>query len=91
MKIQHTRTMLNAALSGELDNVEMFEEPYFGFKVPASINGVPTEVLNPRNTWADKDKYDEQAKKLVNMFINNFANYEADIDDSIKAASPKVV
>lgn len=91
MKISYTRTMLNAALAGELDNVEIFEDPYFGLKVPKEIKGVPTEVLNPRNTWADKAKYDETAKKLVNMFHENFKNFEKDTTEEICKAGPKML
>lgn len=89
MKIAHTRTMLNAALNGELDNVETFEDPFFGLQVPKTVNGVPNEVLNPRNTWADKNRYDETAKKLVNMFHENFKSFEADTTDAIRNSGPK--
>ena len=89
MKISYTRAMLNAALNGELDNVETFEDPFFGLNVPTSIKDVPSEVLNPRNTWADKSKYDETAKKLVNMFHENFKAFEADTSEAIKKAGPK--
>jgi phosphoenolpyruvate carboxykinase (ATP) len=67
--------MLNAALNGELDNTETYEDPYFCFQVPVSINGIPADILNPRNTWEDKSKYDESAKKLVAMFHENFTSF----------------
>ncbi|MFH1195592.1 MAG: phosphoenolpyruvate carboxykinase [bacterium] len=91
MKIKYTRAMLNAALNGELDNVETFEEPYFGLQVPVAIKDVPQEVLNPRNTWADKEKYDETARKLVKMFLENFKDYDAYKDESIRSAGPKEI
>lgn len=91
MKIKYTRAMLNAALKGELDNVETFEDPYFGLQVPKAITGVPTEVLNPRETWDDKAMYDQTAKNLVKMFLNNFKDFEADVSDAVKNAGPKQV
>ncbi len=88
MKIQYTRAMLNAALSGELDDVETQTDPFFGLRIPKNINGVPADVLNPRNTWEDKSKYDEAAKKLANMFHENFKEYEDGVDKNIIAAGP---
>lgn len=89
MKIKYTRAMLNAALNGELDNVETMEDPIFGLHVPVSVNGVPAEVLNPRNTWNDKNRYDEAAKKLALMFHNNFKEFETGVSDKIKNSGPK--
>ena len=91
MKIAYTRAMLKAALEGKLDDVETFEDPYFGLQVPASVPGVPAEVLNPRNTWKDKSKYDDTAKKLVNMFHENFKEYEKEPSEAIKEAGPKKI
>lgn len=91
MKISYTRTMLSAALSGELDNVETIEDPFFGLKVPKEIKGIPSEILNPRSTWQNKDKYDETAKKLVNMFHQNFKNFEENISKDIQNAGPKIL
>lgn len=89
MKIIYTRAMLTAALEGKLDNVEYFTDPFFNLKVPVVCEGVPSDVLNPRNTWSDKDAYDTQAKKLANMFIENFEQFAADTDDVVKNAGPK--
>ena len=89
MKIKYTRAMLNAALSGELDDVETFEDPVFGLHIPAKINGVPDEVLNPRNTWENKDDYDSAAKKLADMFHQNFKEFEVDVSENIRNAGPK--
>lgn len=88
MSIKYTRAMLNAALSGELDNVETFEDPFFGLQIPKEIKGIPSEVLNPRDTWKDKNAYDEQAKKLAGMFHNNFKEFENEVSDKIKNAGP---
>jgi phosphoenolpyruvate carboxykinase (ATP) len=89
MKLAYTRRMVRAALAGELDDVETFEEPHFGFAIPAHIDGIPDEVLNPRNTWADKEAYDAQAEKLVGMFKENFKQFEDGVSEEIKAAAPK--
>jgi len=91
MKIQYTRTMLNAALNGELDNTETYEDPYFCFQVPVSINGIPADILNPRNTWEDKSKYDESAKKLVAMFHENFTSFISETTEDIVKAGPKIL
>lgn len=89
MKLSYTRAMVTAALTGQLDDVEMVEEPFFGLQVPVSVPGVPNEVLDARGAWADKEAYDAQAKKLVGMFIANFKQFEDGVTDEIKAASPK--
>ncbi len=91
MKIQYTRAMLNAALNGELDKTETYEDPYFGFQVPVAINGVPSDVLNPKNTWSDKTKYDEAAKKLVSMFHENFKLFVGETSEVIAKAGPKIL
>jgi phosphoenolpyruvate carboxykinase (ATP) len=90
MKIQYTRAMLNAALEGKLDNIQFEAEPYFNLQIPKSCDGVPSEVLNPGNTWNNKNDYDKMAKKLVEMFVNNFKEYEADTAIEIIAAGPKL-
>jgi phosphoenolpyruvate carboxykinase (ATP) len=74
ISITHTRALLNAALRGDLDEdkVEYKEHPVFHLKMPTSCPGVPPEILDPRNTWADKEAYDEQAGKLRQMFRDNF-------------------
>jgi phosphoenolpyruvate carboxykinase (ATP) len=88
MKIAHTRAMIRAALSGELDNVEYKTDPIFNLDVPQSVPGVPDEVLTPRNTWRHAADYDEQARKLAQMFIDNFKAFEADGAQDIKSAGP---
>ena len=83
--------MLNAALDGRLDNVEYETDPIFNLKVPKSCDGVPSEVLNPRDTWQNKNAYDEMAKKLAGMFVSNFKEYEAETEKEIAAAGPKII
>ena len=89
MKIAHTRAMVNAALDGELANVEYVEDPIFGIQIPTQCPNVPSEVLVPRNTWSDSEAYDAQAEKLAAMFIENFRQFEDQVSGDIKAATPK--
>ena len=90
MKLGYTRAMITAALEGKLDRAEFNTDPVFGFKVPAAVPGVPSEVLTPRNTWADKGAYDEKAKFLAGLFIKNFEKYVAGVTEEIKNAGPKI-
>ena len=75
MKISYTRAMVDALLSGMLNEVEYDIDPIFGLQIPRSCSNVPAEVLNPRNTWPDPAKYDAQARNLAAMFIANFEKY----------------
>ena len=89
MPIKITRALLNAALDGSLKNAEFRTDENFGFQVPVSVPGVDPQILNPRETWADKDAYDATAKKLVGQFIDNFAQYEDAVDEGVLDAAPK--
>ena len=91
MKIRYTRAMLNAALDGELDDVAYVKDERFGFEVPTSCPDVPSEVLQPRTTWDDKNAYDATADQLANMFNENFERYAAGVSDSVNQAAPKAV
>ena len=88
MKIAHTRAMIGAALSGGLDNVPCERDPVFNLDVPTACPGVPSEVLKPRNTWANAADYDLQAAKLARMFVDNFRTFEGDVAAVVKAAGP---
>jgi len=90
MKIAHTRAMIKAALSGELDNVEMVMDPIYGIAVPQSCPGVPSEVLNQRNTWADKDAYDQTAQRLARMVVRNFKQFKDEASEEVKNSGPRV-
>jgi phosphoenolpyruvate carboxykinase (ATP) len=90
MKIAHTRAMISAALSGALDYVGYQRHPIFNLEMPTSCIDVPAEVLDPRTTWADKDAYDVQARKLGSMFVENFVTFESDVDAAVKKAGPAV-
>ncbi len=88
MKLPYTRRMVNAALAGELDDVEYVTEDFFGLAVPQKISGVPDAVLNPRDTWADHNAYDQKARELTGMFRENFEQFADRASDEIKAAGP---
>ncbi len=88
MKISHTRAMITAALTGQLDNVEYRRHDIFNLEVPVTCPGVPDGVLDPRGTWPDAGKYDEQAKRLAGMFVTNFKTFENDVPPAVKAAGP---
>ncbi|MEM1390329.1 MAG: phosphoenolpyruvate carboxykinase (ATP), partial [Pseudomonadota bacterium] len=89
MPIKETRALLNAALDGSLKDMEFRKDETFGFMVPVSVPNVDERVLNPRGTWTDTSAYDAQAEKLASMFVENFAIYEAHVDDAVKTAAPK--
>jgi phosphoenolpyruvate carboxykinase (ATP) len=88
MKIAYTRAMVNAAVEGKLDGVSTQADPIFGIAIPASVPDVPNEVLNPRDTWADKAAYDKAAKDLAGMFHENFKRFGATASEKIKNAGP---
>ena len=82
MNIPDTRACIDAILDGSIENSEFEEHPVFKVGVPKTVPGVNTEVLNPRNTWADKGAYDETANKLANLFVNNYKKYQTgDVED----------
>ncbi|MEO0343787.1 MAG: phosphoenolpyruvate carboxykinase [Pseudomonadota bacterium] len=83
MPIKATRALLTAALNGSLNAVEFRKDPNFGFEVPVSLDGVDDALLDPRGTWSDAAAYDAQARKLIDMFKDNFAQYEAFVGDEV--------
>ncbi len=88
MSIQHTRTLLNLALEGELLNVEYITDPVFHFQVPQSADGVPKSVLNPSESWANKDDYNKRYKNLAEKFNKNFEKFKEGTPAEIVAAGP---
>nr|WP_283937758.1 phosphoenolpyruvate carboxykinase [Sphingomonas hankyongi] len=89
MPIKETRALLNAALDGSLKNVEFRKDPNFGFEVPVSVPGVDTSILDPRSTWADAAEYDRTAAKLVDLFVQNFAEFAPHVDEGVRQSGPK--
>ncbi len=90
MSLRHTRAILDAIHDGSLAKVGTRTDSVFGFEVPTSCNNLPTELLEPRNTWSDKAAYDDTQKKLAKFFIDNFKKFEAGASDAIKGAGPKM-
>ena len=80
--------MVRAAIAGKLEGVETHPDPFFGLYIPASVPGVPDEILDPRQTWADKDAYDEHARKLADLFRENFERFEGEVEGEVGRAGP---
>jgi len=88
MKLAYTRAMIHSALSGKLEHANFRTDPVFGLSVPTTVQDVPSEVLDPRGTWADPDAYDRQAVKLARMFRDNFNRFTG-ASEAIRNAGPK--
>jgi phosphoenolpyruvate carboxykinase (ATP) len=89
MPIKATRALLNAALDGSLKGAEFRRDPFFGFQVPVAVPGVDPAILDPRATWPDPQAYDAQARKLVQMFVANFAQFEDHVEQGVREAAPR--
>jgi len=89
MKIAFTRAMVTAALDCSLSNVKTAQDPVFGLYVPTSCPGVPEEILNPRNTWNDKNAYDAKAKELAEKFKKNFEQFASSVSPEVRSAGPR--
>ena len=89
MKLSHTRAMVRAALDGRLDGAPTRQDPVFGLAIPTAVPDVPSEVLDPRATWADPTRYDAQAQKLAAMFRENFTRFAQQVGDDVRAAGPR--
>jgi phosphoenolpyruvate carboxykinase (ATP) len=87
MSIRHTRALVRAALDGTLVHARFHKEPYFGLSIPEHVPGVPADVLDPRQAWADKAAYDRMARHLVERFEENFASFEGGVGDEVRAAA----
>ena len=87
IKIQYSRAMVTAAISGALDIVKYRHDDLLNLDIPTEVEGVPSEILDPKHTWVDKDSYDLSARKLAQMFVENFKKFE-NVSDDIIAAGP---
>ncbi|MUP44613.1 phosphoenolpyruvate carboxykinase (ATP) [Gramella sp. BOM4] len=88
MKLKYTREMISSALEGKLENVEYETHEIFGLKMPKSCEGVPSEILNPKNTWKDKEAYDKKAHELAGFFKKNFSKFEEYANEEIMNGAP---
>ena len=91
MKLKYTRAMIRAALRGQLNFVDYDKDEIFGLEFPKSCPEVPDELLNPRETWADKEAYDKKANYLAYHFVKNFNKYKSGCNEEIQEALPKVL
>jgi phosphoenolpyruvate carboxykinase (ATP) len=90
MPLKFTHTLLDAALSGKLKGASFRRDPMFGFEVPTSMEGMPQHILDPRRTWSDRLEFDNQAKQLVGMFVDNFRRFEGAVDADVRDAGPAI-
>jgi len=90
MRIHHTRTLLDAALTGTLNQVEYRIDPFFGFEVPRTCEGVPEKVLKPKETWEDPRAYEEKYIQLASLFIENFKRFQDGCPPEVLQAGPNV-
>jgi phosphoenolpyruvate carboxykinase (ATP) len=88
--IASSRALIRAAISGQLDDVEYRTDPVFGLRMPVHCPDVPDEILDPRQTWADKEAYDQAAKDLARRFAVHFEAYESSVTSAVVAAGPVV-
>lgn len=89
INLSYTRSIINAVLEGKLDNVEFENTEIFNLSVPLSCEGVPSALLNPKNTWVDKIAYENKATSLANLFVENFQKYSDAASAELLAAAPK--
>ena len=90
MALTHTRAIVRAALDGSLLECDTRTDPVFGFEVPTSAPGVPSDVLDPRGTWSDPAAYDAQSKKLATMFRDNFTAFAEQVPAEVLRAGPSI-
>lgn len=90
MKLKYTRAMVTAALEGHLEDVKWTADPLFKIEVPDQCPNVPSEVLNPESTWANKEDYHRQAEKLVGLFAQNVKRFKGEMSDDILSSGPSL-
>ena len=90
MDLPSTRLMVTACLDGSIEEADFTRDPIFNVDVPNRVDGVSSRVLNPRDTWADKDAYDETARRVAKMFVDNASKKYPDMSEEVRAAGPIV-
>ncbi len=88
IKLKYTRAMIDAIHDNAFDGIEWVKDQEFGFDIPVSCPGVPSEVLQPKNTWTDKEAYDKTKEKLITLFRNNFEQFEDQVHPAIINSGP---
>lgn len=86
MNLTYTRAMVKAAIEGKLRNAEYTIDSNFNVNIPKEVPGVPSEILNPRNTWANKEEYDKKVEELISQFHKNFNKFDGVSEEILKAA-----
>lgn len=89
ISLKYTRAMVTAAINGTIEKANFTPDPFFGVLVPDQVEGVPSDILNPRSTWSDPAQYDEKARELVEQFRKNFEKF-SDVSEQIRQAGPKL-
>jgi len=89
IKIKYSRAMVTAALNGDLEKTEYHHDELFNLDIPTNVEGVPSEILDPKNTWNNKNSYEESAKSLSKRFVANFKKFD-NVSPEIKNAGPKL-
>ncbi|WP_368488174.1 phosphoenolpyruvate carboxykinase (ATP) [Clostridium sp. BJN0013] len=89
INLPYTRAMIREALNGKFKNIEFVEHPIFKVMMPKECPGVPKEMLDPKNTWTDKEAYDAAAKKLAKKFNENFKKFGS-VSENIVKAGPEI-
>ena len=87
--LPHTRAIIDAIHGGELAAAPTRPDPVFGLEMLAEVPGVPSDILSPRDTWADKSAYDETARRLAELFRKNFEKYADHCDPEVRQAGPR--
>ena len=90
MSLKDTRAVINAALNGDLNNVEFRKDPFFGFEVPVAIESVETDKLNPATSFASQEAYEENANVLATKFKENFKKFEEFATADLLAGGPTI-
>lgn len=88
--LKYSRAIVNAINTGALENVKTVTDPIFGFEIPQEVPGVPSELLNPKKTWSDPKAYDEKARYLAGLFVENFKQFEKGAEKKVIAARPRL-
>jgi phosphoenolpyruvate carboxykinase (ATP) len=90
ISIRHTRNLLNAALNGDLNNVEYYVDPVFNYEVPRSCPNVPEAVMYPAKAWTNQDDYQKRYRQLASRFIDNMKKFEVGLPREILDSGPKI-
>ena len=89
ISLKHTRKLITSVLNGDLDDVSFTNFDVFDLAIPSFCDEIPGDLLHPRNSWADKEDYDEKRIELANLFNKNFEKFEVQVSQNIRNSAPK--